>query len=86
MISFTVRSLASVTTLRTLDLQSIFHFDFFTIDFNGELSALYGGTLMDQHEFMISSVDKVLKLYPPKNRPKSVVIIGHSMVLYSSNW
>ncbi|XKL67124.1 hypothetical protein PGB90_010544 [Kerria lacca] len=74
-----VRSLASVTTHRTMDLQSIFHFDFYTIDFNGELSALFGGTLRDQHEFIVSCISKVLNLYPIPNRPKSVIIIGHSM-------
>ncbi|XP_065218732.1 GPI inositol-deacylase isoform X2 [Planococcus citri] len=73
------RSLASVTTHRTMDLQSIFHFDFFTSDFNGEYSALYGGTLKKQHEFIICSIRKILSLYPPGNRPESVIIIGHSM-------
>lgn len=63
-----------------MDLQSIFHFDFYTIDFNGELSALFGGTLRDQHEFIVSCISKVLNLYPIPNRPKSVIIIGHSMV------
>lgn len=63
-----------------MDLQSIFHFDFFTSDFNGEYSALYGGTLKSQHDFIICSIRKILSLYPLGNRPESVIVIGHSMV------
>ena len=45
-----VRSMASVALRKALDddHSGRFHFDYFSVDFNEEFSALYGGTLEDQ--------------------------------------
>lgn len=52
----------------------------FTVDFNEEFSALYGGYLQEQTQYLGSCVRKVLSLYSNlPNKPQSVVIIGHSM-------
>lgn len=52
----------------------------FPVDFNDEFSALYGGYLQDQADYLGGCVRKVLSLYRHfPNGPKSVVIIGHSM-------
>lgn len=50
------------------------------MDFNEEFSALYGGYLQDQTEYLGGCVRKVLSLYQNlQNGPQSVVIVGHSM-------
>lgn len=63
-------------------------FDFFTIDFNEDLSAFHGQTLMDQAEYVNEAVAYILSLYHDGNRlrrdpqlpdPSSVILIGHSM-------
>lgn len=52
----------------------------FSVDFNEEFSALYGGYLQDQTEYLGGCVRTVLNLYRDlPNGPKSVIIIGHSM-------
>ncbi|XP_052071301.1 GPI inositol-deacylase-like isoform X3 [Mytilus californianus] len=72
------RSLASVAHRRANDKRFSFHFNYFTIDFNEELSALYGGMLQSQTEFVHECVKKILSLYE-SNKPTSVVLVGHSM-------
>ena len=63
-------------------------FDFFTIDFNEDLSAFHGQTLFDQAEYVNEAVAYILSLYHDSNRlrrdpslpdPSSVILIGHSM-------
>ncbi|KIW14790.1 hypothetical protein PV08_07575 [Exophiala spinifera] len=63
-------------------------FDFFTIDFNEDLSAFHGQTLLDQAEYVNEAVAYILSLYHDANRlrrdpslpdPSSVILIGHSM-------
>lgn len=63
-------------------------FDFFTIDFNEDLSAFHGQTLSDQAEYVNEAVAYILSLYHDSNRlrrdpqlpdPSSVILIGHSM-------
>lgn len=50
------------------------------MDFNEEFSALYGGYLQDQTQYLGICVRKVLSLYQHlPNGPQSVVIVGHSM-------
>ena len=39
------------------------HFDYFSIDFGEELSALYGAVLEQQADFAASCVEKILQLY-----------------------
>lgn len=76
-----VRSLASVAYRKAMDHETKFHFNFFAVNINEELGALYGPVLERQTEFVTFAIQHILKLYEdsPK-KPKSVVIIGHSMV------
>ncbi|KAI6811597.1 GPI inositol-deacylase-like protein [Hortaea werneckii] len=62
--------------------------DFFTVDFNEELTAFHGQTLLDQAEYLNEAVAYILALYHNPHRslrepglpdPKSVIILGHSM-------
>ncbi|KAF2161178.1 hypothetical protein M409DRAFT_70008 [Zasmidium cellare ATCC 36951] len=62
--------------------------DFFTVDFNEELIAFHGQTLLDQAEYLNEAVAYILALYHQPSRsqrepglpdPKSVMILGHSM-------
>nr|POE85387.1 gpi inositol-deacylase [Quercus suber] len=62
--------------------------DFFTVDFNEELTAFHGQTLLDQAEYLNEVVAYILALYLNPHRslrepglpdPKSVMILGHSM-------
>ena len=66
---------------KSLDSRKQFHFDFFSIDFNEELSALYGGVLNRQVSFVQLCVRKILEIYKMRNQGQnSVVLIAHSMV------
>ncbi|XP_068631701.1 GPI inositol-deacylase [Battus philenor] len=77
------RSLASVALRKALAKGYDYHFNFFTISYNEELSGLFGGVLESQTEFAAASVSKILSLYKSnsytKSAPSSVVLIGHSM-------
>lgn len=62
--------------------------DFFTADFNEDITAFHGQTMLDQAEYLNDAVAYVLSLYhDPKSPrrdldqpdPTSVIIIGHSM-------
>lgn len=62
--------------------------DFFTIDFNEDLAAFHGQTLLDQAEYVNEAVAYILALYGDPRRslrdptlpdPSSVILIGHSM-------
>jgi GPI inositol-deacylase len=62
--------------------------DFFTIDFNEDLAAFHGQTLLDQAEYANEAVAYILSLYTDPKRsqrdstlpdPSSVILIGHSM-------
>ncbi|KAB8234091.1 GPI inositol-deacylase [Aspergillus alliaceus] len=62
--------------------------DFFMIDFNEDMAAFHGQTLLDQAEYVNEAVAYILSLYhdPRRSRrdpelpdPISVVLIGHSM-------
>ena len=77
----TVRSLASYAYRKSLDSNKHFHFDFFTIDFHEEFSALYGGVLKHQTIFTSSCTNIILHLYKSTHhQQKSLLLIGHSMV------
>lgn len=63
-------------------------FDFFTVDFNEDLTAFHGQTLLDQAEYLNDAVAYILSLYhaPSRSRrdpslpdPSSVMLVGHSM-------
>ncbi|KAF4239134.1 hypothetical protein CNMCM8980_003991 [Aspergillus fumigatiaffinis] len=62
--------------------------DFFMIDFNEDMAAFHGQTLLDQAEYVNEAIAYILSLYhdPKRSRrdpelpdPSSVVLIGHSM-------
>ena len=56
----------------------------FLVNFNEELSGLYGGVLQTQTQFAAACISKILNLYKSnrytKSVPTSVILIGHSMV------
>ncbi|XP_064420102.1 GPI inositol-deacylase-like [Latimeria chalumnae] len=58
-----VRSLGSVALRKAEDIDEKFHFNFFSIDFNEELVALYGGSLQRQTKFVHECIKVILKLY-----------------------
>uniref|UniRef100_A0A5F8HCE8 GPI inositol-deacylase n=1 Tax=Monodelphis domestica TaxID=13616 RepID=A0A5F8HCE8_MONDO len=75
-----VRSLGSIALRKAEDIDFKYHFDFFSINFNEELVALYGGSLKKQTKFVHECIKIILKLYEGQEfAPKSVAIVGHSM-------
>ncbi|XP_046987741.1 GPI inositol-deacylase [Schistocerca americana] len=75
-----VRSLASVSLRKAISSHSRFHFDYFSLDFNEEYSALFGGVLQEQTEFLHISIKRILSLYERSpSKPNSVALVGHSM-------
>ncbi|NXI70264.1 PGAP1 deacylase, partial [Anseranas semipalmata] len=75
-----VRSLGSIALRKAEDLDFKYHFNFFSVNFNEELVALYGGTLQRQTKFVHECIKVILKLYRDREfAPNSVAIIGHSM-------
>lgn len=74
------RSLASVALRKGVSNNWSTHLDYFAVDLNEEYSALYGGVLEEQTEFVARSIAKVLDLYRGlKNRPRQIILIGHSI-------
>lgn len=62
--------------------------DFFTVDFNEDITAFHGQTLLDQAEYLNDAVAYILSLYHDARKstpdadlpdPSSVIIFGHSM-------
>ncbi|KKY23138.1 putative gpi inositol-deacylase [Diplodia seriata] len=62
--------------------------DFFSVDFNEDITAFHGQTLLDQAEYLNDAVAYILSLYHNPARsmrssdfpdPSSVIIVGHSM-------
>ncbi|XP_032663634.1 GPI inositol-deacylase [Odontomachus brunneus] len=72
-----VRSIASVSLRKSLKNRTPYHFDFFTVSFSKDYSALYGGVLMEQTIYVSHCIKAILALY--KGKMDSVVLIGHSM-------
>lgn len=51
------------------------------MDLNEEHSALFGGVLKEQRDFVHRCLHSILALYRNnENKPTSVILIGHSMV------
>ncbi|XP_008327156.1 GPI inositol-deacylase [Cynoglossus semilaevis] len=74
------RSLGSVALRKAETMEGSVHFNVFTVDFNEELVALYGGSLQRQTRFLHESIKAILRLYKHlKNPPHHVVLVGHSM-------
>ncbi|CAB1328342.1 unnamed protein product [Coregonus sp. 'balchen'] len=57
------RSLGSVALRKAEALEGGVHLNVFTIDFNEELVALYGGSLLRQTHFIHESIKAILRLY-----------------------
>ncbi|XP_028621420.1 GPI inositol-deacylase isoform X2 [Grammomys surdaster] len=75
-----VRSIGSIALRKAEDIDFKYHFDFFSVNFNEELVALYGGSLQKQTKFVHECIKAILKLYKGQEfAPTSVAIIGHSM-------
>ncbi|XP_043361452.1 GPI inositol-deacylase isoform X3 [Dermochelys coriacea] len=79
-----VRSLGSIALRKAEDIDFKYHFNFFTVNFNEELVALYGGSLQRQTRFVHECIKVILKLYKVRCEdqefaPSSVAIVGHSM-------
>ena len=62
--------------------------DFFTADFNEDITAFHGQTLLDQAEYLNDAIAYILSLYHDPQRPRrdpnlpdpaSVIVLGHSM-------
>ena len=62
--------------------------DFFLADFNEDITAFHGQTLLDQAEYLNDAIAYILALYHNPHRsirdpslpdPTSVIVIGHSM-------
>ncbi|XP_076012185.1 GPI inositol-deacylase isoform X2 [Genypterus blacodes] len=74
------RSLGSVALRKAENVEAGIHFNVFTVDFNEELVALYGGSLLRQTHFLHESIKAILRLYKDlESPPGSVVLVGHSM-------
>ncbi|XP_069716818.1 GPI inositol-deacylase isoform X1 [Phaenicophaeus curvirostris] len=75
-----VRSLGSIALRKAEDVDFKYHFNVFSINFNEELVALYGGSLRRQTKFVHECIKVILKLYKDREfAPTSVAIVGHSM-------
>ncbi|XP_060113371.1 GPI inositol-deacylase [Heteronotia binoei] len=75
-----VRSLGSIALRKAEDLDFKHHFDVFSVNFNEELVALYGGSLQRQTRFVHECIKVILKLYQGRDSaPSSIAIVGHSM-------
>uniref|UniRef100_A0A8U8ANV7 GPI inositol-deacylase n=1 Tax=Geospiza parvula TaxID=87175 RepID=A0A8U8ANV7_GEOPR len=75
-----VRSLGSIALRKAEDVDFKYHFNFFSVNFNEELVALYGGSLQRQTKFVHECIKVILKLYKDREfAPSSVAIVGHSM-------
>ncbi|KAL7991541.1 hypothetical protein Chor_015797 [Crotalus horridus] len=75
-----VRSLGSIALRKAEDIDFKYHFDVFSVNFNEELVALYGGSLQRQTRFVHECIKIILKLYKGHEfAPRSVAIVGHSM-------
>lgn len=74
-----VRSLASVALRKARENHEAgIHLDYYTIDFDEELSALYGGYMYHQQSFLKHCIRTIVSLY--RTQPASpIVLIGHSM-------
>lgn len=59
----TVRSIGSIALRKAEDIDFKYHFDFFSVNFNEELVALYGGSLQKQTKFVHECIKTILKLY-----------------------
>ncbi|XP_063901046.1 uncharacterized protein LOC135120639 isoform X2 [Zophobas morio] len=72
-----VRALASVSTQMSKNINNSINFDYFAVDFNEELTAMYGVLALRQTEYVGRCIAQILEYY--NNKTKKIVIIGYSM-------
>lgn len=68
-LSCAVRSIGSIALRKAEDIDFKYHFDFFSVNFNEELVALYGGTLQKQTKFVHECIKAILRLYKVREKP-----------------
>lgn len=77
-----------VATDETLAAANTRNLDFFTVDFNEDITAFHGQTVLDQAEYLNEAIAYILSLYHDSRKstmdselpdPSSVIIFGHSM-------
>lgn len=74
------RSFASVALRKGIDNDWLEHLDYFAVDLNEEYSALFGGVLEEQTQFIEHSIKAILKLYQRLPFPPTkLAIVGHSI-------
>ena len=74
-----VGPLASVAHKKVKDNKINYHFNYYVLDFQEELSGIFGGVLKYQTEFAHFCVKHILSLYKQNVSRTSVVLVGHSM-------
>lgn len=77
--SLAARSLGSVALRKAENLERRIHMNVFTIDFNEELVALYGGSLRRQTQFLHESIKAILRLYKVRGQ-------GHLFLSFYPFW
>ena len=68
-----VRSLGSVAYRMSDEKKPL---DFFSVDFNEELSALFGSVLEQQTEFVAHAIERILRFYPANRK---IILVGNSI-------
>ena len=68
--------MGSVSLRKSEDVNLRKWFDYFSLDFNEELSGLVGSLLEKQTQFAISVIDHVLSFY---DKGREIILVGHSM-------
>lgn len=62
------------------------HFNVFTVDFNEELVALYGGSLLRQTHFLHESIKAILRLYKVRPQASAACQTGLLTLVGRSCW
>lgn len=81
---FLVRSLGSIALRKAEDIDFKYHFNFFSVNFNEELVALYGGSLQRQTKFVHECIKVILKLYRVSSGMRSVTYLHFGMEFWAA--
>lgn len=73
-----VRSFASISMNFFRHYQTRSHLDFFAIDYNEELSGVYGPYLANQTVFLNQAIKVIKRLYYRKSNDVKLIVIAHS--------
>ncbi|XP_074728860.1 GPI inositol-deacylase isoform X3 [Strix uralensis] len=77
-----VRSLGSIALRKAEDVDFKYHFNFFSVNFNEELVALYGGSLQRQTKFVHECIKVILKLYRSSAVPRVWASTDHLSIVW----